>query len=127
MTTMENEVSNIRAYLHIQLVMHDDSFQVIEEIDEGTYGYQVPKLILQPLVENAIDHGLDLSEKEEKKPPVVDYVREAEKALSDALGRGVKFQGGQKKGRIALEFYSADDREALMEALRHMDKPWKKK
>ena len=68
-----------------------------------------------------------LPEKEEKKPPVVDYVREAEKALSDALGRGVKFQGGQKKGRIALEFYSADDREALMEALRHMDKPWKKK
>ena len=63
------------------------------------------------------------TEKEEKKPPVVDYVREAEKALSDALGRGVKFQGGQKKGRIALEFYSADDREALMEALRHMDKP----
>lgn len=42
----------------------------------------------------------------------MDYVREAEKALSDALGRGVKFQGGQKKGRIALEFYSADDREA---------------
>ena len=67
------------------------------------------------------------SEKEEKKPPVVDYVREAEKALSDALGRGVKFQGGQKKGRIALEFYSADDREVLMEALKHMDKPWKKK
>lgn len=66
-------------------------------------------------------------EKEEKKPPVVDYVHEAEKALSDALGRGVKFQGGQKKGRIALEFYSADDREALMEALKHMDKPWKKK
>ena len=67
------------------------------------------------------------TEKEGKKPPVVDYVREAEKALSDALGRGVKFQGGQKKGRIALEFYSADDREALMEALKHMDKPWKKK
>ena len=56
-------------------------------------------------------------EKEEKKPPVVDYVREAEKTLSDALGRGVKFQGGQKKGRIALEFYSADDREALLQAL----------
>ena len=58
---------------------------------------------------------------------IVDYVREAEKALSDALGRGVKFQGGQKKGRIALEFYSADDREALMDALKKMDMPWKKK
>ena len=66
MTTMENEISNIRAYLHIQLIMHDNSFQVIEDIDESVYDYQVPKLILQPLVENAIDHGLDLSEKEEK-------------------------------------------------------------
>ena len=54
-------------------------------------------------------------------------VDKAEKALSDALGRGVKFQGGQKKGRIALEFYSADDREALMDALKKMDMPWKKK
>ena len=57
--------------------------------------------------------------------PAVDYVREAEKRLTDALGRGVKFAGGQKKGRIQLEFYSADDREALMDALLRMDKPWK--
>ena len=47
--------------------------------------------------------------------------------MADALGRGVRFQGGQKKGRIALEFYSADDREALMAALMKMDMPWKKK
>lgn len=66
-------------------------------------------------------------EKEEKKPPLVNYVREAEKTMADALGRGVRFQGGQKKGRIALEFYSADDREALMAALMKMDMPWKKK
>ena len=60
-----------------------------------------------------------------RKPPEVDYVREAERRLSDALGRGVRFTGGQKKGRISLEFYSADDREALMDALMKMDKPWK--
>ena len=29
------------------------------------------------------------------------------------------------KGKITLEFYSADDREALMAALLKMDKPWK--
>ena len=33
--------------------------------------------------------------------------------------------GGEKKGRIVLEFYSADDREALMNALMKMEKPWK--
>ena len=56
----------------------------------------------------------------------VDYTREAEKRLTDALGRAVRLTGGKKKGRIVLEFYSADDREALMDALLKMDKPWKK-
>ena len=60
-----------------------------------------------------------------EKAPAVDYVKEAEKQLTDALGRGVRFSGGTKKGRIVLEFYSADDREALMAALMKMDKPWK--
>ena len=55
----------------------------------------------------------------------MDYVKEAERRLSDALGRGVRLTGGVRKGRIVLEFYSADDREALMDALLKMDKPWK--
>ena len=66
MTTVENEISNIRAYLKIQLIMHDNSFEVKEEYDEETAGIEIPKLILQPLVENAIDHGLDMSEREDK-------------------------------------------------------------
>lgn len=68
MTTVENELNNIRAYLKIQLIMHDNSFLVKENIslDAESMNQQTPKLILQPFVENAIDHGLDLSEKEEK-------------------------------------------------------------
>ena len=66
MTTVENEIRNIQAYLNIQLIMHDNSFRMEEEIDESCYQIQTPKLILQPLVENAIDHGLDPLEKEEK-------------------------------------------------------------
>ena len=60
-------MNNIRAYLRIQLIMHDDSFTVEEEIDTSLFDCRVPKLILQPLVENAIDHGLDISGKEEQK------------------------------------------------------------
>jgi ParB family chromosome partitioning protein len=47
----------------------------------------------------------------------VDYRKEAEKTLSESLGRGVKLLGGRKKGRIALEFYSAKDRDDLIDAL----------
>ena len=65
MTSVENEISNIRAYLKIQLIMHDDSFRAEEEIDQDIMECRIPKLILQPLVENAIDH-LDVAETEEK-------------------------------------------------------------
>ncbi len=65
-------------------------------------------------------------EKRGADPLAVDYVREAERNLTDALGRAVKLTGGKDRGRIVLEFYSADDREALMNALLAMDKPWRK-
>ena len=59
-------MENIRAYLKIQLIMHDNSFRVEEVYDNTMGSCEIPKLILQPLVENAIDHGLDVSEKIEK-------------------------------------------------------------
>ena len=64
MTTVAKEIDNIRAYLKIQLVMHDNEFRVVEQISDGLNDYLIPKLILQPLAENAIDHGIDVSENE---------------------------------------------------------------
>ena len=48
----------------------------------------------------------------------VDYVREMEKELEDALGRKVKLVDGKKKGHITIEFYGPEDREKLIENLR---------
>lgn len=57
-------------------------------------------------------------EPEENKNTIsVDYSAEVSNRLSQALGRKVKLVDGKKTGRIELEFYSADDREALIEAL----------
>ena len=66
MTTVESEVNNIRAYLKIQLIMHDNSFKVEENYDADTAAIEIPKLILQPLVENAIDHGIDMSDQPDR-------------------------------------------------------------
>ncbi len=47
----------------------------------------------------------------------VDYAAEAASRLSQSLGRRVRLIDGKKTGRIEIEFYGADDREALIEAL----------
>ncbi len=66
MVTVENCIQNIKAYLEIQLVMHDNNFQVEWEIEPGIKNEIVPKLALQPVVENALEHGLDVKEGEDK-------------------------------------------------------------
>lgn len=56
------EIENVKAYLHIQQVMHDDSFDVIYDISPEILEYETLNLILQPVVENAIGHGIELLE-----------------------------------------------------------------
>ncbi len=50
----------------------------------------------------------------------VDYAAEVSEQLSKLLGRKVKLTDGRKTGKIEMEFYGADDREALIEALKKM-------
>ena len=55
-----------------------------------------------------------------KQGPIVDYCAEVGERLSRRLGRKVTLVDGKKAGRIVLEFYGADDREALIEALERL-------
>ena len=52
----------------------------------------------------------------------VDYVAEVETMLSQKLARKVKLDAGKRGGKITLEYYGNDDREALIEALMKMGK-----
>lgn len=68
---------------------------------------------------------LSKSPKEEKKEESginVDYSAEVSNRLSLALGRKVKLVDGKKTGKIELEFYGADDREALIKALEKLNR-----
>ncbi|SCH80038.1 Probable sensor-like histidine kinase YehU [uncultured Ruminococcus sp.] len=61
--TIGEEVENIKNYLLLQYMRRYDIFSYKVEVDESIKQYQIPKLTLQPLVENAIYHGLRVQEK----------------------------------------------------------------
>ena len=60
------------------------------------------------------------AKKKEKDPLAVDYAAEVANELSRLLGRKVVLSDGRKGGRIELEYYDADDREKLIDALRRL-------
>jgi len=117
------------------------SEQVLQLVEEGTLSAGHARALLpirdaalqKALADTVISKHLSVRQTEalaarmarEPKPaaPVpavmtVDYVKEAERELENALGRKVRLVDGKKKGKIEIEFYGADDREKLIENLK---------
>lgn len=59
--TLEDELEFTRRYLEIERIRFQDRLAVETDIDPQALGAEVPNLILQPLVENAMRHGVDSS------------------------------------------------------------------
>lgn len=56
--TIGEEIEIVRNYLTIQQVRYGDIFSIDYDIDERTTKVKILKLVLQPLVENALYHGI---------------------------------------------------------------------
>lgn len=56
---LEDELKLVNAYLSIQMLRHQGRFKVETDIEPDLLPVMIPKLMLQPLVENAIIHGLE--------------------------------------------------------------------
>jgi two-component system sensor histidine kinase YesM len=56
--TIRDEIEHISLYVDIQNIRFENSIQLIVELSDELYSYQILKITLQPLVENAILHGL---------------------------------------------------------------------
>lgn len=57
--TIQDEIGHVQDYVSIQQIRFDDRFQLKLEIPPEYLCHRVLKLILQPLVENALYHGLN--------------------------------------------------------------------
>ena len=59
MSPLREEVEFIDNYLDIEVVRFGrDKLQVVKELDPASLDVMVPSMLLQPLVENSIKHGL---------------------------------------------------------------------
>ncbi|MBD2867372.1 cache domain-containing sensor histidine kinase [Paenibacillus arenilitoris] len=56
--SIEEELEGLRMYMHIQQVRYGEQYRYRLDLDPGLHAYRILKLTLQPLVENALFHGI---------------------------------------------------------------------
>lgn len=52
------ELNQIDTYIKIEKSRFGEKLNIIYDVDESLYNFQIPSLIIQPLVENSIKHGI---------------------------------------------------------------------
>ena len=60
--TLKDEVSVVEDYFRIQKMRFSERIQFVTQIDETCLPFEIPRLTLQPLVENALIHGIEQKE-----------------------------------------------------------------
>ncbi|OUS78599.1 hypothetical protein B1748_00540 [Paenibacillus sp. MY03] len=60
--TIKEELNFLTDYIFIQKVRYGDKFDVVFDIDDDVKSYKILNLLLQPLLENAIFHGIEPKE-----------------------------------------------------------------
>lgn len=105
--TVEQEVTQIQNYLYIQEIRYDHSFQTHIKIQKEVKDRKIPCLIIQPLVENAVVHGLH----GKKNGVLVVRCREKENGILEIM----VFDNGQGMDEETREniLKKKDDRESI--------------
>ena len=115
-TSVKNEIEQVKSYLDIQNIRYDNRIHYQINVDEHLYEERMIKLLLQPLVENAVYHGLEM--KSGIWEIIINGKQEGNSLLFEVSDNGVGFEPDrvlkQKKGyavrnineRIGLQYGS---------------------
>lgn len=96
--TVEEEINTVKSYLVIQNIRYQDMFEVEYDLDSRCNGFKIIKLVLQPLVENAIYHGI--RNKKDKGKIKISTFQEEEKIILTLEDNGSGMDESQVKNII---------------------------
>ena len=68
-TPIREELRHVELYVKLQNMRYEDKISFLIDVPDEILDYEIPKLVLQPIVENSIQHGI--FEKESKKGSIV--------------------------------------------------------
>lgn len=88
--TLREELEIVKSYVKIQQFRFEDRFDVFYDVDPQLLGRKIIKMILQPIVENALSHGLE-----------------------QKMDKGTLWIGGCDNGQGALVLWVKDDGEGI--------------
>ncbi|MDR3597035.1 sensor histidine kinase [Clostridium sp.] len=123
--SIKEELSHIQSYLTIQKIRYEDKLDYEIEFDESILDYKIIKLILQPLVENAIYHGI--KEKRGRGKILITARKHGDSLCLSVIdnGKGIKEEDliiinnmlasiGEKKNEIGYGIYNVNKRIKLL-------------
>jgi hypothetical protein len=90
---LRREIEFLDRYLEIERTRLGDRLETVKEIGDGALDALVPALVLQPLVENAIRHGIE--PRREPGRVIIRVVREDGRLRLNVSDNGVGWSGGK--------------------------------
>lgn len=95
-TTVKNELENIKSYIEIQKLTHDHKFDDEFVLQEDGLDLEILNFLLQPIVENAIKHGIDYREEQDEKGIIlVEFLTEGEFLIFRIFNNGPSLKKDQ--------------------------------
>ncbi len=123
-TSLRKEFENLKRYLEIEKVRFGKRLNFVYNIPENCYNQQIPNMILQPLIENSIKHGVynssdevqvEISCKNEKAYLVIEISNDYDPEVKKPKGEGIGLKNIRK--RLQLIYLRTDLLETITDKM----------
>ncbi len=117
--TLAEELSYVDAYLYIIAQRFGEKFECEKVIDENLLQVKVPRLIIQPIIENAVEHGMNTMEKGRIR---ITIHRQEDKICIEVLDNGRLSKKDRSKIDRLLSADNTDEAKSLSLGIRNVNK-----